>query len=179
MVAPDLVYSAGFTATGIVAGFTDWRTRRIPNALTFPAILLGFLAHGALGGWHGLVSSLIATGVIFAILLPLVAARGMGMGDYKLLLATSAFAGLDRFLWVLVFSALAGTILGFAMALRRHYLKRMFQNLPVVFGHMLRSPFTPHVELNIDNPKMLTFPFGVAVAAGCVATVAWSTLVIH
>lgn len=171
---PTVVYAAGFTVTGIVAGITDWRSRKVSNRLTFPAIGLGLLCHGLLGGWHGMASSAIAVALIFVLMLPFVLRRSMGMGDYKLLLATSAFAGMDRFLWVLFFSSLAGALIGIWFSLRTKRLKSTLGNVPELLMHMAHSPLSPHEEINIDNPKALTFPFGVAVAIGCLATVAWT-----
>ena len=42
----------------IVAAQADVRTRKIPNSLTFPAILLGLLTHLALAGREGFLASL-------------------------------------------------------------------------------------------------------------------------
>ncbi len=69
------------------------KTHNIPNWLTFPAILIGIITHGVLDGERGLVSACIALGLMFLIMLPIILRRGMGMGDLKLLLATSTFAG--------------------------------------------------------------------------------------
>ena len=37
----------------LVAGWTDWRSRRIPNWLTVPALLLGIGVNSLAAGWSG------------------------------------------------------------------------------------------------------------------------------
>lgn len=171
----EFIYGVGFTIVGLIGGILDARKcHRIPNWLTFPAILAGFIAHGILDGWPGLDSAGIAVGLLFLIMLPVILRRGMGMGDYKLLLATSAFAGMDRFLWVLFFSVVIAGGMALAISLYTGYLKTAIRNTFAIIGHMAVQPLTPHPELNIDNAEIPKFPFGVAVALGCLTTVIYS-----
>jgi prepilin peptidase CpaA len=174
----DLIYGAGFTIVGFAGGIFDARkSHSIPNWLTFPAMLAGLVTHGVLDGWAGLASSGTAFGLLFLIMLPIILRRGMGMGDLKLLLATSAFAGSEKFLWVLFFSALIALVAGSAVALCSGYLGTSLRNAIELFGHMTRKPFSPHPELNIDNPDVPKFPFGIAVAFGCLVTVLYSGVI--
>ena len=50
---------AGAVLVAIVAGWTDLRTRRIPNWLTVSGAVVGIGANSALGGWAGLKTSLL------------------------------------------------------------------------------------------------------------------------
>jgi len=174
----DLIYGTSFTIVGFIGGICDARKlHTIPNWLTFPAMLAGIITHGVLDGEKGLVSAGIALGLMFLIMLPIILRRGMGMGDLKLLLATSAFAGTQRFLWVLCFSALVALVLGSAVAIYLGSFKRSLRNVFVLFGHMSHNPLSPHPELNIDNPDVPKFPFGIAVALGCLVTVLYSGVI--
>ncbi len=110
-------------------------------------------------------------------MLPVILRRGMGMGDLKLLLATSAFAGTERFLWVLCFSALIALVLGSAIAVYSGSFRISLRNVFVLFAHMRHKPLVPHPELNIDNPDVPKFPFGIAVALGCLVTVLYSGVI--
>ncbi len=174
----DLIYGAAYTIVGFTGGICDARkTHNIPNWLTFPAIPIGIIAHGVLDGDRGLVSACIALGLMFLIMLPIILRRGMGMGDLKLLLATSTFAGTQRFLWVLCFSALIALIFGTAIAVYSGYFKKSLRNLVALFTHIKHEPLSPHPELNIDNPDVPKFPFGIAVALGCLVSVLYSGVI--
>src|SRR6202521_4935713 len=77
----------------LVAGWTDWRSRRIPNWLTVPGLLVGVLLNGIAAGWPGLKSSLLGAGLGLLVLLPFVFLRSLGAGDWKLAGALGAFVG--------------------------------------------------------------------------------------
>jgi prepilin peptidase CpaA len=90
-----------------VACLTDLRTRRIPNALTYGAIViaLGF------AGSHGWQSFAEAFGAALATLLVgslLLSLGFLGGGDVKLLAAGAATIGFPGFLLLIVYIAIAG-----------------------------------------------------------------------
>src|SRR5438309_1099284 len=84
----------------LIAGWTDWRTRRIPNWLTVAGALIGLFANAA-RGWQGVVYSLEGLGLGLVLLFPLVLVRGIGAGDWKLVGAIGAFLGPRNLLLVL------------------------------------------------------------------------------
>lgn len=174
-----LIYGVGFTIIGIIGGAYDLRTRRIPNWLTFPAMALGFLLHGLLDGMHGILSAAMGGAVVMAIMLLIVLMRGMGMGDLKLMLATGIFAGIERCLWVVFFTVMINGAIAVVLALRKKYLKRAAMNSLRILRHGVVRPLTPHPVFNLDNPEIYRFPFGVAVALGCVATLIRSGVIIR
>jgi len=76
-----------------LACFTDLRTRRIPNVLTFSAAAGALLFHLATGGWSAAGSSLAGLFLGALLFFPMFALRGMGAGDVKLLAAIGAWLG--------------------------------------------------------------------------------------
>ena len=90
----------------LVAGWTDWRWRRIPNWLTVPTLLLGIGVNCFATGWAGAKESLLGAGLGLGLLLPFVLIRSLGAGDWKLVGALGAFLGPSRLITVLM-----GTIL--------------------------------------------------------------------
>ena len=70
----------------------DLRRRKIPNALTFPALLLGLALAGCQGGTPELAKALAGAGVASVALL-LYAGRMLGAGDVKLLWAVGSLTG--------------------------------------------------------------------------------------
>jgi len=69
----------------VTAAVFDLRFRRIPNWLTFPAILVGFGMNAFLYEWTGVRSAAFGLGLAFLIYFPLYLLRGMGAGDVKLM----------------------------------------------------------------------------------------------
>ena len=93
-------------AVVLYAGYTDWRTRRIPNWLTVSGFSLGIILNSILGGWRGTLASLEGAGLALGLLLPLVLLRGFGAGDWKLMGAVGALMGWRGMLAVLIWSCL-------------------------------------------------------------------------
>ena len=86
----------------IAAGWTDYRTQRIPNWLTVTALLLGIAANSwKLRGWAGAKDSLLGAGLGLAILSAPVLIRIFGAGDWKFVGALGACLGTQNLLTVL------------------------------------------------------------------------------
>ena len=65
VVEPMLKQGVWMLATipAMVAGWTDWRSRRIPNWLTVPALFLGIGVNTLALGWAGAKDSLLGAGL--------------------------------------------------------------------------------------------------------------------
>ena len=111
----------------------DLRRRKIPNALTFPALLLGLALAGWRGGAPACGQALAGAGVASLALL-LYAGRMLGAGDVKLLWAVGACTGPGFMLWVLPCTALAGGVFALPWASRRG---------------MRRLPYAPAIALGV------------------------------
>src|SRR5256885_11304778 len=72
---------------------TDLRTRRIPNAISGPAMLIGIALNTAHMGTAGLLDSLSGLGVTIGVLLWPFAMGGIGGGDVKMMGAIGALLG--------------------------------------------------------------------------------------
>ncbi|MGH7486327.1 MAG: A24 family peptidase [bacterium] len=162
----------------VIAGWTDWHCRRIPNWLTVSALLTGIGINTLAMGWGGLKEALLGAGLGLGLLLPFVLLRSLGGGDWKLVGALGAFLGPARLIVVLLAAILAAGVMALALIVWKRRIGQTLRNL----GHMLAAFFTLHLpgpELSLDNPDSLKVPFGVAVAVAVVLyTVrqAWVTL---
>jgi prepilin peptidase CpaA len=145
------------------AGWMDFRSRRIPNWLTVPGLLLGIALRAATGGWPGLKSSLLGAGLGLLLLLPFVLLKALGAGDWKLAGALGAFVGPG----VLTDLLLASVFVAGLMALGLIIYKRRFGETMRNLAHLVASLFSlrmPGPEVSLDNPRSLKVPYGVALA---------------
>jgi prepilin peptidase CpaA len=153
----------------IGAGF-DIKTRRIPNLLTGPALLVGLLLHLGIDSWRGLLTSFAAASLCGLIFLIFYLAGGMGAGDVKLMAAVASIAGLPSTPYLLILIALAGGVMGVGFAMMRGQLKQTLFNVGALASHHAHAGLTPHPELNVRNSAALRLPYGIAIAVGSVAT---------
>src|SRR6202162_4315332 len=138
------------TLLAIAGGWTDWRTRRIPNWLTVPGLLLGIAMNSWLHGWPGAKASLLGAGLGLALLLPFVLIRSLGAGDWKFVGALGAFLGPENLLTVLVLGILVNGLMAVVMIVRKKRLRETARNL----GRMLAAFLTMHLpgpDLTLDN----------------------------
>lgn len=94
----------------IVAAVTDIRFRKIPNLLTFPAVLSGIILHTIMTGWRGFIFSIegLFLGLSFLMLFYLIG--GMGAGDVKLMGAVGGILGPKGVLMAFLCTAIIGGI---------------------------------------------------------------------
>ena len=147
----------------IAAGWTDWRSRRIPNWLTVPGLLLGIATNSWLRGWSGAKDALLGAGLGLLLLLPFVLIRSLGAGDWKFVGALGAFLGPQNLLTVLVLGILVNGLMAAVMVVRKRRVRQTLRNM----GRMLAAFLSIHLpssDLTLDNPELVKVPFGVAVA---------------
>jgi len=151
---------------------TDLLDRKIYNAVTYPAILVGLLLH-AMAGWRPLADA--AGGVVLAVAVfyPLCRAGGMGLGDLKLMAVVGAMAGVAVVGASMVTSALLGGVFAMALTLRRGTamatLHRAARVPSVLAGSLRRERPT-----RFARPKRGdAIPYGVAIALGTGVVLVW------
>jgi prepilin peptidase CpaA len=152
-------------ALTLLAALLDWRSRRIPNWLTVPGLLSGIAVHALVGGWHGTFFALKGAGLALLILMPLVALRALGAGDWKLMGAVGAFVGPQMFLFVLLGSIFASGIMAVVQVLRMGRVMETLKNMVTLVRGFFTFGLKKNPQISLDNPRLLKLPFGVAVAA--------------
>jgi len=157
------VILAGAVLVSLVAAATDLRSRRVPNWLTVPGLLIGIAANTWLSGWSGLKASLLGAVVGLALLLPFVLLRSLGAGDWKLAGALGAFTGPSILVDLLLGSVLVAGVMAMALVIYKGRTRATIRNI----GHILVSLVTfrlPGERVSLDNPESLKVPYGVALA---------------
>src|SRR5688500_19094321 len=99
-------------AIAAAACVTDVMSRRIPNVLTFGAAAGALLVRGVLFGMPGVIDASAGWLTGFIILFPLFFVRGLGAGDVKLVAALGAWFGPIDGLWLALYTAVAGGVIG-------------------------------------------------------------------
>ena len=155
----------------VVAAVYDYRLRRIPNWLTISGIVAGLSLNLILFGLPGLAGAAQALLFGFAVYFVLYLLRAMGAGDVKLMAGVSAIAGPDRWFTIFVLISLIGGVTALALILVKGRFRHTFWNVGFIASQLMRfrSPAIGREELDIKNPKALTLPAGVRIAAGVLA----------
>jgi prepilin peptidase CpaA len=150
-------------ALALIAGWTDWRSRRIPNWLTVPGFLIGVSVNVIANGLAGLKVSLLGAGLGLLVLLPFVFLRSLGAGDWKLAGALGAFVGWQVLVDLLMCSVFVAGVMALGLVIYKGRFKETLRNI----GRLLLSMLTlrmPGAEVSLENPQSLKVPYGVALA---------------
>ena len=147
-----------------VAVYIELKESRIPNWLTFSGMALGLLIaylNGKSWFWSSIGGLILGFGFLFIFYI----FGGLGGGDVKLMGAAGALMGTDLIRPALFYTALIGGFLAIMMLIWRKdfWMRIAWAGKRVAFwrksGGNQPAPAAP-----------VTVPYGVAIAAGCVAS---------
>jgi prepilin peptidase CpaA len=144
------VLSLGFAAlalTGVAAGWSDLRSRRLPNWLCLLVAAIGLAQMLALGGVAAAGSALAHAALALTVGAALFTLGGLGGGDAKYYAAVACWFTLGDALQLLVAVSLAGAVLS--------------------LGWLIWQRVHPR-PADANNPDRALVPFGIAIAAGAV-----------
>jgi prepilin peptidase CpaA len=149
-----------------VATFMDLRSRRIPNWLVLPFLVVGIVVSGGLHGWHGIAQSLGGVGVGTVVFGCLALMGGMGMGDVKLCAAIGAWVGPWQLVIALVVTGLSGGVMAICWAVYGGFLSDLVKGSgELVFGWKQRG-MRAHPDLVLSSPRARKMPYAPAIAIG-------------
>lgn len=178
-------------AAMIGAAVIDGWKLKVPNALTFPLILSGWLL-GALHsfgllestGSGGIGASVVATGMGFALLFPLYAIGGMGAGDVKMQMGFGAWVGSFYGMravdgvhpgagWIVVYAfclaAIIGGVLAVGMMVLRGQWKTNLNNTRSILGDLLGAGVAKAADRAAQRKgRMHLLPYGIPLCMGFV-----------
>lgn len=164
-----------FAAILILAAFFDMRNRKIPNLLTFPAILVGLAFHFSASGLQGLFFSLKGLGLGFALLIPFYAGGGMGAGDVKLMAAVGAFVGTLQMLKIFLLTAVSGGVYALVLMIARGTVLRELRFVMLILGQAVSGGGLAalQTQVNAREDMHYTVPYGLAIAMGTTLSFFW------
>ncbi|MBA4017405.1 MAG: prepilin peptidase [Pirellula sp.] len=158
------------TATLVVAAVIDGYQLKVPNWITFPMIVSGWIYSVTFYGWEGLGWSLVGTMVGLALLLPAYAVGGMGAGDVKLLAGVGAWIWTHDTLYSFCWSAIFGGVIAVGMvAYRKAWHKHGAQFVHIVNEVVtIRDPNKLSAIAAERKPRMFLLPYGIPIAIGTI-----------
>jgi prepilin peptidase CpaA len=157
----------------VIMAVGDWRTRRIPNYLTFGGALAGLVFQTATLGWPGFGQAILGWFLGLALLLLPFIYGGMGAGDVKALAALGAWVGPKGIFSVFCYMGLAGGILSLGILVWHGVLGKYLRQGLVLIQNMIlcRSQKIVFETLRSESELTAGLPYGVAIAFGMVAYV--------
>ncbi|HQZ40075.1 MAG TPA: prepilin peptidase [Vicinamibacterales bacterium] len=116
-VGPVLVAHLVLVVLLVVLFGIDWHHQILPNVLTLPGIVIGFLFSllGPPGWMASLMGATLGAGILYGIAAVYFAVRreeGLGMGDVKMLAMIGAFLGWKAVLVTLILASFSGALVG-------------------------------------------------------------------
>ena len=157
------------TAALLIAGFTDWRSGRIPNWLTLPTMLGGlafWLIVGAIlddgaSHWYMVRQSAFALACGLVPMAVIYAAGGLGGGDVKLMGVVGALSADWRcVLATAVYGFVVAGLMAVALMVRRRIVLRTLRR---IFAAGLQAAARVKPDMPDDAPRV---PFGAALCVG-------------
>lgn len=177
----DFVYSLGYviaehwtvwlvTVVLILAAVIDGFELKVPNWITFPFIVSGWIYSIAAFGWEGLGWSLVGTVVGLALLLPAYSIGGMGAGDVKLLAGVGAWMYGTHTFYAFCISAIVGAICAVIMVLAKNAWKKHSDQFWLILNEIMvvGNPEQLATIAAKRKPSMLLLPYGIPIAIGTI-----------
>lgn len=170
----------------VVAAYIDGKELRVPNKLTFPMIIGGWIwsavAYGMSGeGWYlGLWWSLAGTAVGLLTLIPAMSIGGMGAGDVKMMAAIGAWVHCTITFYAFCLSTIIGALLAVAMILFSGNIQKHYRQFWLIFQEIvtIKNPDKLAEIAAQRKPAMYLLPYGIPLAMGTILYFAWNGLLI-
>lgn len=175
------------TITLIVAAVIDGFELKVPNWITFPMIISGWIysmafanSHFGITWYEGLGWSLAGTAVGLLTLLPLYSIGGMGAGDVKLMAGIGAWVHVTHTLWAFAATGIIGAVLALLMVVyRRAWGKHQGQFWMILNEIMtIKDPEKLAAIAADRKPSMYLLPYGIPIAMGTIAYFAYSNMLV-
>ena len=180
------------TITLVVAAVIDGIKLKVPNWITFPMIISGWIYSGIAYGFEGVGLSLLGAAVGLLLLLPAYAIGGMGAGDVKLLAGVGAWMYAMQeatmtivhpavaMMYAFAVSAVIGAILAVAMVVWNKALSKHTRQFWLIVNEIMsvKSPTALSEIASERKSSMMLLPYGIPIAIGTIAYFAWTGMLV-
>jgi prepilin peptidase CpaA len=153
-----------------IATFWDLKTRKIPNLITYPLMLLGLSFHIATCGLAGLKFSTAGLFTGMSVFLIPYLMGGMGAGDAKLMAGTGAIIGFTDVIIAAVLSVLSGLAYAIILLLihrnfAKSFLKRTWTTMKTYFFTKQWIPIPPAQD---EKQPVLSYALPITMGTLCI-----------
>lgn len=174
----------------IVAATIDGVLLKVPNWLTFPMILAGWIYSSVqyavdappwyAGMWTGLGWSVLGTFVGFVLLYPWAMIGAMGEGDVKMLMGVGAWVYSFHTLCAFCLAGIIGGVIAVAMVLlagqwQKHY-SQFFKLANEI--RTVRDTEKLYETASARKSSMKLLPYGIPIAIGSILYFAWMGMLV-
>ena len=154
----------------IWAAWIDGKELKVPNWMTFPMVLSGFIYNGYINGWDGMTFAFYGMVTGLLTLLPLYAVGGMGAGDVKLMAGIGAWLGTVITWYAFVATVIVGAIMAIIMVLWSRSLEKHYAQGMLILNEWLtiKNPVKLAEIAKDRKPTMKLLPYGIPICVGSI-----------
>ena len=154
-----------------VAVLWDIRFRRIPNWLTFPAIIAGISYHTYSGGVPALLLSLGGLLVGFGGFVVFYMLGGMGAGDVKLMGAIGALLGPKDVFFAVLYTLIVGGIYAILLLITQRSNREALARYSLMAKGLVSTGHFTNIPKG-EGEKTTPLCYGIAIAIGTLIVLA-------
>lgn len=152
-----------------IAVVNDLRFQKIPNILTFPAMIVAIAYNSWFSGLEGFLFSIEGIGLGMAVFIAFHLFGGMGAGDVKLMGAVGGFLGPKGVFIAFLLTALTGGIYSLVILAFHGYLRGTLKRYGTMFKSFILTKKIVYVSASNKESK-LRLCYGVPIALGTLLT---------
>lgn len=167
------------SVTLVVAAVIDGLYLKVPNKITYPLIIAGWIYSTFSGGLPGLGWSLAATFFGLALLFGLHLIGGMGAGDVKLLAGIAAFVHIEHTWYIFVATTIVGAVMALIqIAMSGDWMKHWTQAQAILHEIVTVKNADKLYEISQERkPRMRLLPYGIPMTVAAIGYFAFAGLI--
>lgn len=147
LIVPTLILLIGIVS--------DLKTRKVPNKLNLILYLTSLIYVFLYSDLNGVLTAIVSSLIVCALMFPMVAAKVIGAGDLKLMLPFAVCVQYGIVFWVLMYSLVWAAVLGLVRVIFQGQIKSLLSNMVSIT-----------TTKSNENIQLHTLPFTVALLFG-------------
>lgn len=164
----------------IVAAVIDGYELRVPNLITYPFMIAGWIYGFYAFGWIGLGWSLAGTALGMSILMLFYAIGGMGAGDVKLMGGVGAWIYWTHTWYCIIGFAIVGAVMAIAMVVISGKWKHHYNQFWKIANEIavIKDPEKLAAIAAERKPTMMLLPYGIPIAIATISYFLWTGMLV-